>query len=98
MQTEGMIILNTFCKHQNIDLTVINALHDYGLIKVTISENTLYLPENQLPDLEKMLRLYYDMDINLEGIETITHLLGNIHELQQQIRLLKNKLSIYEQD
>lgn len=98
MQTEGMIILNTFCKHQNIDLTVINALHDSGLIKVTISENTLYLPENQLPDLEKMLRLYYDMDINLEGIETITHLLGNIHELQQQIRLLKNKLSIYEQD
>lgn len=98
MQTEGMIILNTFCKHQNIDLTVINALHDSGLIKITISENTLYLPENQLPDLEKMLRLYYDMDINLEGIETITHLLSNIHELQQQIRLLKNKLSIYEQD
>jgi hypothetical protein len=36
------------------------------------------------------------MDINLEGIETITYLLQRMNEMQQQILLLNNKLGMYE--
>jgi len=42
------------------------------------------------------VRLYYEMDINLEGIETITHLLQRMHAMQQQIVGLSNRLSRYE--
>ena len=36
------------------------------------------------------------MDINIEGIESITHLLTEIEEMQQQITHLNNRLRLYE--
>lgn len=96
MQTGEMIIVNEFCVHHNISISFINALQQSGLIEITEAEEKLYLPESQLPHLEKMTRLYYDMDINLEGIETITYLLSRMNDMQQQITQLKNRLSIYE--
>ncbi|MEO7306701.1 MAG: chaperone modulator CbpM [Ferruginibacter sp.] len=95
MQTGEMIIVNEFCIHHNIQLSFVNALKDSGLIELTIVEEKLYIPENQLPYLEKLVRLY-ELDINLEGIETITHLLSRMNDLQQEILRLNNRLSIFE--
>jgi chaperone modulatory protein CbpM len=96
MQTEEMIIINEFCLHHNIDASFIEALNDSGLIVVTRTDEKLYIPENQLPHLEKLVRLHYEMDINLEGIETITYLLSRMADMQQQIMQLNNRLMIYE--
>lgn len=96
MQTEEMIIINEFCIHHNIDPGFIDALKDSGLIAVTRTAEKLYMPESQLPHLEKLVRLHYEMDINLEGIETITYLLSRMTEMQQQIMQLNNRLSVYE--
>ena len=98
MQTEEMIIVNEFCIHHNIDPCFIDALNDSGLIEVTIADEKLYMPENQLPQLEKLVRLHYEMDINLEGIETITYLLNRMNTMQVQIMQLNNRLRIYEND
>jgi hypothetical protein len=38
------------------------------------------------------------MDINLEGIETISYLLGKMSDLQQEILRLNNRLRIYENE
>jgi len=46
--------------------------------------------------LEKFIRFHYEMDINIEGIETISHLLQRVNELQQEIVALKNKVGLYE--
>ena len=96
MQTEEMIIINEFCIHHNIDPGFIDALKDSGLIEVTRTDEKLYMPESQLPHLEKLVRLRYEMDINLEGIETITYLLSRMAKMQQQIIQLNNTLRIYE--
>ena len=96
MQTEEMIIINEFCIHHNIDTGFIDALKNSGLIEVTITGEKLFMPESQLPQLEKLVRLHYEMDINLEGMETITYLLDRMTEMQQQIMLLNNRLRIYE--
>lgn len=98
MQTEEMIIVNEFCIHHNIDISFINSLRDSGLIEITIADEKLFIPESQLPHLEKLVRLYYEMDINLEGIETITYLLSRMNEMQQHIMQLNNRLSRYEND
>ena len=45
---------------------------------------------------EIMVRLYYEMDINMEGIETINHLLNRMNEMQQEIVKLQNRLGVYE--
>ncbi len=98
MQTEEMIIVHEFCVHHDIDISFINALNDSGLIELQYTEGKLYIPVNELPQLEKMVRLYYEMDINLEGIETITYLLTRMNAMQQQILELNNKLRLYENE
>ena len=98
MQTEEMIVVNEFCICHNIEPGFISALQQSGLIEVTQAEEKMYLHKNQLPNLEKIVRLYYEMDINLEGIETITYLLSRMNQMQQDIMQLKNRLGIYEED
>ncbi|MEO6252647.1 MAG: chaperone modulator CbpM [Ferruginibacter sp.] len=97
MQTEEMIIVHEFCIHHNIQLSFVRALKDSGLIELTIVEEKLCMPQTQLPNLEKLVRLY-ELDINLEGIETITYLLSRMNDMQQEIQRLNNRLSIYEND
>ena len=98
MQTEEMIILKEFCVHHNIDITFIHALKNSGLIELIVVEDKLVITQSQLAHLEKLVRLFYEMDINLEGIETITYLLSRMNDMQQQIMQLNNRLSMYEND
>jgi len=91
-----MIPANEFCACHNIEITFINSLQEAGLIEVTTINETEYIRESQLNELEKIVRLYYELDINLEGIETVTHLLQRINDMQNEIMLLKNKLRLYE--
>jgi chaperone modulatory protein CbpM len=97
MPTEDMIPANEFCIHHNIELSFIYSLNQSGLIEIIIEEEKVFVPVNQLSQLEKLVRLYYDMDINIEGIETISHLLQRMNDMQRQIVQLNNKLSIYQQ-
>jgi hypothetical protein len=60
-----------------------------------VKENTHYLPIQQLPKAEKILRLHSDLDINLEGIAVITRLLNRMEKMQNEITRLKNKLDLY---
>ena len=96
MQTGELILASEFCVHHHIDPSFLYSLKDSGLIEIEIVEEKVFVPESQLTQLEKMVRLYYEMDINLEGIETITYLLQRMNEMQQQIIQLNNRLSIYE--
>ena len=98
METEEIIAVSDFCFNHNIDLSFIYSLQESGLIECTIMEEKLFLPVSQLKPLEKLVRLYYEMDINLEGIETINYLLQRMNEMQQQIVRLTNRLSMYESE
>jgi chaperone modulatory protein CbpM len=95
MPTEDIIPASEFCIHHNIELSFIYSLNESGLIEIIRIEEKTFVPVSQLNQLEKLVRLYYDMDINLEGIETITYLLQRMNDMQQQIAELNNKLSVY---
>ena len=97
MATQDMITAQDFCIHHNVEISFIQSLNESGLIEVTQQEETLCVPLHQLPQLEKMVRLYYEMDINMEGLETITHLLNRMNEMQQEIVKLQNRLGVYEE-
>ncbi|HMQ44948.1 MAG TPA: chaperone modulator CbpM [Mariniflexile sp.] len=44
-----------------------------------------------------MTRLHFELDINLEGLDAIHHLLKQVETLQQDIVTLHNKLQRYEE-
>lgn len=96
MQTENLIPVNEFCTNHNIEISFISSLQQTGLIEITIRKDTVFIDTEQLRQIEKYIRLFYELDINLEGIETITHLLHRINSLQDEIKTLKNKLRLYE--
>jgi len=96
MQTEDLIPVNEFCIHYNAEFTFVQSLHKFGLIEITTIENNAFIQKKQLNELEKFIRFYYDMDINVEGIEAINNILQRVNDLQHQINLLQNKLHYYE--
>ena len=96
MQTDDLITANEFCTHYNVEISFIKSLQESGLVEITTVEETGFIPTSQLPQLEKWVRLYYEMNINLEGIETISHLLQQINNMHDQIQELKNRLRLYE--
>lgn len=96
MQTENLIALDEFCAKHNIEISFVSSLQQTGLIEITTIEDACYIDMDQLLQLEKFTRFYYELDINLEGIETINHLLKRVNELQDELTLLRNRLSLYE--
>ena len=96
MQTKNYIAVSEFCICHNIEASFISSLHETGLIEIATIEETTFLDAEQLQEVEKYIQFYYDLDINLEGIETITHLLQRMNTMQEEIIMLRNRLSLYE--
>ncbi|MGA3013305.1 MAG: chaperone modulator CbpM [Bacteroidales bacterium] len=96
MRTNYLIAVDEFCTLQNIELSFINSLHEAGLIEIITKRKKRYIDFRQTLQLEKFIRFHYDFEINLEGIETISHLLERIIAMQDRITALKNKLRLYE--
>jgi hypothetical protein len=96
MQTPHLISAEEFCVNHQIEISFISSLKEFGLIEITTIKETSYIDANQLQQLEKYLRLHYDLEINLEGIEAITHLLNRVNDMQDEISYLRNRLNLYE--
>jgi len=96
MQTEYLIAIDEFCVKHDIEVSFINSLQETGLIEITTIDEAEFIHVEQIRQLEKFIRFHYEMDINIEGIETISHLLERVNELQQEIVALKNKVGLYE--
>jgi hypothetical protein len=91
------IAANEFCVNHNIEISFLNLLQQNGLIEISTKESIYFVEKKQLAQLEKFVHFYYDLDINLEGIETITYLLQRIESLQNENVKLKNRLRFYDE-
>ncbi|MCV9929942.1 chaperone modulator CbpM [Flavobacterium sp. LS1R49] len=97
MNSKNLIQIKQFCIYHEIEDTFISKLNNYGLIEIIVLEEDQYLQPEQLPAIEKMIRLHYDLKINLEGIDAIAHLLNKIELLQKNLTTTQNKLRLFEQ-
>lgn len=98
MKTEYLIAVDDFCANHNIEISFISNLHQSGLIDIISKKEKIYFESTQIQQVEKFIRFYYEFDINLEGIETITHLLQRLSSQQDEINTLRNRLRLYESD
>ena len=97
MQQEETISIHEFCIHHHIDVSFIRSLSDAGLIEIMGADESYCISADQLTKKKKMARLHYNLDINLAGIESITHLLSRMEKMQQQMIELHNRLLVYEE-
>jgi hypothetical protein len=96
MKTENLIAIDVFCNNHNIEVSFISSLYENGLIELLTINEAKFIDFKQLKQIEKIIRFYYELDINLEGIETISHLLERINAMHDEIILLNNRLKLYE--
>ncbi len=97
METKYLIAIDKFCASHDIEISFVNSLQQSGLIELTLQNESLFIQQEQLPILEKIVCFHYDLDINIEGIEAISHLLEQIDEMKDEIHTLKNRLGFYEE-
>lgn len=95
MQTD-LIIVSEYCQKCHIDPSFILLLEEGGLIDIDTVGGEKYLLSSQLRELEQYTRMYYDLSINIEGIDAIHHLLNRMESLHQEMNRLRNRLRLYE--
>jgi len=96
MANKNIISVDQFCQHYGIDIDFVNSLLEYGLTEITVIVNNRYIPGHRIKDIERMIRLHYDLEINLAGIEAISHLLDRVDSLQKELMVFKNRLLFHE--
>src|SRR5690606_34827345 len=96
MTNEHLIPAREYCMLHSVEMSFLNSLAESGLLQVHTIGTDVYIDHDQLPGLEKWERLHYDMQINIEGLEAIQHLLDQIQFMQTEMKRQRDKLEIYE--
>ncbi|MBY0482680.1 MAG: chaperone modulator CbpM [Chitinophagaceae bacterium] len=96
MEMQERIPIDIFCRQHGVETSVIFSFREFGLLEVFTIDELDYIDHQQLELAEKLVRLYADLHVNLEGIDVINHLLERINEMGQTIIVLKNRLRLYE--
>jgi chaperone modulatory protein CbpM len=92
METQ-LIQLNDFCSGHEIEVAFVTELYNYDIIELKIVNNNQFIAIEELPKVEKMIRLHQDLNINVEGLEAVHQLLERTRAMQNEIRLLRQKLN-----
>jgi len=98
MKTEPLISTQILCSQYNIEISFVDALNKMGLIHIEVIEQNQFVREDQISNIEKIIRLHSELNLNLEGIDIVFNLLEKEQALRNELNILKNKLRLYEHD
>lgn len=96
MDKRPFISTQMLCLHYNIEVSFVEDLYKMGLIQIEIVDQNKCIHQDQISDLEKIVRLHQELDLNIEGIDVVLNLLEKERELRNEIQALKSKLMLYE--
>lgn len=97
MSKENLIPIKQLCRHYQVEISLFSELHNLGIIEVLTIEDTHFIYEDKISMVEKVVRIQNDLNVNLEGVDTVLNLLDKINELQTELNNVKNRLRLYEE-
>jgi len=97
MNIENFIPLKQLSTHYEVEVSFFNNLSEMGLIEINTIEQTHYVQEDKIRDIEKMIRMHHELDLNIESIDVVFNLLQKINSLQSELLAAKNRLKMYEE-
>lgn len=83
--------ITEICDTRKIESSFIQNLHHSNLISIIIIESEEFINEDDLPLLERYCNWYYDLELNVQGIEIVRNLLEKIQQLNDEIRILRTR-------
>lgn len=96
MQPNQLISLTEFCRYNQVEISFVGQLEAQGLIDITTLEQVLYVQADQLPRLEKFVRLHQELAIHPDDLDIVSDLLDRVESLQQELTRVRNRLRFYE--
>ena len=96
MKRSNYISADEFFSIWSIELSLINSPKENGLIESVAERETTFIDVTKLCQLEKLIRFYFELDINVEGIDSILQLLQRINALHDENIALRNRLHLFE--
>ena len=96
MQPNHLIPVREFCVHNHVEITFIQFLAQQGLVDTVAIEQAVYIQPEQLPRLEKFVRLHQDLAIHPNDLDVVNDLLDRMEDLQHEVARLQNRLLFYE--
>jgi chaperone modulatory protein CbpM len=98
MSEQEQISIENYCVLHQVEVSFVESLYQTGLIELHESEGTRFIPFSQVSELEKLARLHYQLQINIEGLAAIYHLLDRINTFREENRMLRNRLNNLDKD
>lgn len=95
MKTSNLVRIDQVITHYHVDASFIQSLNELGHVALIVERDESYVLEEQLKSLESLIFFHTDLEINVEGIDAIAHLLRKIENLQDELLVAKNKLRLY---
>jgi hypothetical protein len=96
MESRNLISIQLLCRRYNVPVSFIDTLQEFQLIEVILENDDFFIHVAQIKEVERMMRLHYDLDINIEGVDVIYNLLEQVNSLKEEITSLHNRLRLYE--
>ena len=96
MDSENYIQIELYCKQTETPLKFIDDLLEFDMIEVQRIEDKIYVQPHYIVEIERVYRLREDLGINMEGIDTLNHMLQKMNRLEREVKLLRDRLTIYE--
>ncbi len=97
MDTNEYIAIEQFCAYYNVPASFLDRLNEYELVEIVQVEATNYVAKEKISDIEKLMRLHFDLEINMEGLDVVNKLLKRVENLQNEITSLNNRLRLYDE-
>ncbi len=98
MNKKYLIPTHVLCSHYNIEISFVDALHNFGLIQIELVDENQFIHQDRIGDLEKIIRLHNELNMNLESIDIVFNLLEKERALQQELNMLRTRLMLYENE
>lgn len=96
MNKENLISVAQLCSYYKVEHSFFSSLNEFGIVEINTIENTTFIHQEKINDIEKIIRLVEELDVNIESVDIVFHLLNKIETLQEELNSMKNKLSQFE--
>lgn len=98
MDTEKYIPVLHLCDLYQIEISFFNELNEEGLIEVVSKQDSLYVHQDKLYKVERIIRIHRELNVNIEGIDVVLNLLEKLDRLQSEVNDMQSRLRLYEDD
>lgn len=98
MEGQKFVSVVHLCDIYHTEISFFKELNEYGLIEIVTKKNDLYLHQDALFEVERIIRLQRELHVNMEGVDVVLNLLQKVEHLQDELHRTKSRLRLYEDD